>query len=70
AAHTNLDIAQGGVNDILADLLHLQETTMIEETYSEPYCKIAVYVPENELESIRLALVNNGAGQIGTEYTE
>ncbi|MBC1377620.1 Nif3-like dinuclear metal center hexameric protein [Listeria innocua] len=70
AAHTNLDIAQGGVNDILADLLHLQDTTMIEETYTEPYCKIAVYVPENELESVRLALVNNGAGQIGTNYTE
>lgn len=70
AAHTNLDVAQGGVNDILADLLRLQDTTIIEETYTEPYCKMAVYVPENELEPVRLALVNNGAGKIGTEYTE
>lgn len=70
AAHTNLDVAEGGVNDILADLLRLQDTTFIEETYTEPYCKIAVYVPENELEAVRLALVNNGAGKIGTDYTE
>ncbi|EFR96919.1 NIF3 domain protein, partial [Listeria ivanovii FSL F6-596] len=70
AAHTNLDVAKGGVNDILADLLRLQDTTFIEETYTEPYCKIAVYVPENDLEAVRLALVNNGAGKIGTEYSE
>lgn len=35
---------------------------MIEEIYLELYCKIVVYVLENELESICLVFVNNGVG--------
>ncbi|MCP4668220.1 MAG: Nif3-like dinuclear metal center hexameric protein [Deltaproteobacteria bacterium] len=30
--HTNLDVAKGGINDILADLLDLQEVEILKET--------------------------------------
>ena len=39
AAHTNLDVAPGGVNDMLASLLGLKETEIVEQTYSEPLYK-------------------------------
>lgn len=32
SAHTNLDIAQGGVNDVLAELLSLQNVRVLENT--------------------------------------
>lgn len=70
AAHTNLDIADGGVNDILAKLLALQNTTWIVPTHTENYMKIAVYVPEDSVEHVRLALMQNGAGKMGAEYEE
>ena len=31
SAHTNLDVVQGGINDILADLLGLQEVEVLED---------------------------------------
>ncbi|WP_163653099.1 Nif3-like dinuclear metal center hexameric protein [Listeria sp. PSOL-1] len=68
AAHTNLDIADGGVNDLLAELLELENTEVIVPTYHEDYAKIAVYVPEESHEAVRLALANNGAGEIGLGY--
>ncbi|AQY51176.1 hypothetical protein PWEIH_12100 [Listeria weihenstephanensis FSL R9-0317] len=70
AAHTNLDIADGGVNDTLSELLELTDTKVIVPTYFESYCKMAVYTPDFAEESIRLALVNNGAGKVSNLYTE
>lgn len=35
SAHTNLDCAKGGINDYMADMLGLEDTTVIEEVYSE-----------------------------------
>ncbi len=32
AAHTNLDVARGGINDILADLFELQDVEILETT--------------------------------------
>lgn len=40
AAHTNLDIAQGGVNDWLAEALGLQEVDVLVPTYEEALKKI------------------------------
>ncbi|EUJ51570.1 Nif3-like dinuclear metal center hexameric protein [Paenilisteria rocourtiae] len=70
AAHTNLDIADGGVNDVISELLGLMDTEIIVPTYTEKYGKIAVYTPDFAEESIRLALVNNGAGQFSDRYSE
>lgn len=65
AAHTNLDIAAGGVNDMLADCLNLQHRKPLVVTYQEPLYKLAVYVPETHIEQILDAFAVHGAGHIG-----
>lgn len=65
AAHTNLDIADGGVNDMLAAKLELEDVTILKETYREPLYKLAVFVPENHADSVRGVLGAAGAGTIG-----
>lgn len=65
AAHTNLDIAEGGVNDMLAAQLGLTGTEILQPTVSEPLYKLAVYVPESHLEAVRDAIADAGAGFIG-----
>ncbi|MCA1054862.1 Nif3-like dinuclear metal center hexameric protein [Rossellomorea aquimaris] len=65
AAHTNLDVAVGGVNDLLADALGLQETSVLLPTYSEGLRKLVVYVPKENSEELRKALGDAGAGHIG-----
>ncbi|SOC36312.1 Nif3-like dinuclear metal center hexameric protein [Ureibacillus acetophenoni] len=65
AAHTNLDVAVGGVNDLLADALELENNQILEETYSENLMKMAVFVPDGHAESVRVALAKAGAGHIG-----
>ena len=67
AAHTNLDVAEGGVNDLLANALHLQNLSLLEETYAEDLLKLAVFVPHAQAEQVRQALAQAGAGRIG-EY--
>ncbi|WP_088007986.1 Nif3-like dinuclear metal center hexameric protein [Indiicoccus explosivorum] len=65
AAHTNLDVAEGGVNDLLADALGLQETEVLVPTYEEELVKLGVFVPESHEETLREALGKAGAGTIG-----
>ena len=65
AAHTNLDVAPGGVNDLLAAALHLQHTQILDETYVENLMKLAVFVPQQEANALREALAKAGAGQLG-----
>ncbi|MBO0995223.1 Nif3-like dinuclear metal center hexameric protein [Bacillus sp. SD088] len=65
AAHTNLDIAKGGVNDMLAEALKLEYTSVLVPTYEQQLRKLAVYVPVEDEEKIRTALGEAGAGAIG-----
>ncbi|TWT26171.1 Nif3-like dinuclear metal center hexameric protein [Planomicrobium sp. CPCC 101110] len=65
AAHTNLDIATGGVNDLLAEALGLKDTKVLVPTYEAELVKIAVFVPESHEEQVREALGKAGAGAIG-----
>lgn len=66
AAHTNLDAAEGGMNDWLADTIGLSEDReIVEVTHYESYKKIAVYVPENASDKVREALHKAGAGEVG-----
>lgn len=69
AAHTNLDIAQGGVNDLLAECLQLENTQILEPTSSEKLMKLVVFTPKDSTNLVREALGKAGAGEIG-EYTE
>lgn len=65
AAHTNLDVASGGVNDLLADALQLENKQILEKTYHENLMKLAVFVPDEYAEKVRFALAKAGAGHIG-----
>jgi len=65
AAHTNLDIAKGGVNDVLANLLQLKDTKPLADIQHESLYKIVVFVPESHAEEVRNALNLGGAGHIG-----
>ncbi|HEY4624215.1 MAG TPA: Nif3-like dinuclear metal center hexameric protein, partial [Solibacillus sp.] len=56
AAHTNLDVAPGGVNDLLADALRLENRQILERSYEEKMMKLAVFVPAAESEAMREAL--------------
>ena len=68
AAHTNLDVAPGGVNDMLAERLGLKDTKVVEETYSERLYKLVVFCPVTHEDNIRQVLGQAGAGAIG-DYT-
>lgn len=65
AAHTNLDVAVGGVNDLLAEALQLVNTEVLVPTYEDNLKKLAVYVPEDHAEKVRNAIGTAGAGNIG-----
>jgi len=69
AAHTNLDIATGGVNDLLAAALRLENINILEPTSSEQLMKLAVFTPKQSTELVRTALAIAGAGEIG-DYTD
>lgn len=65
AAHTNLDIAKGGVNDMMATALGLENTEVLAPTSTIALKKLVVFVPETHAEQVRTALGNAGAGHIG-----
>lgn len=65
AAHTNLDIAHGGVNDLLSDALQLQNKSHLIKTSATSLYKLVVYVPDTHVEKVRQALGDNGYGHIG-----
>lgn len=65
AAHTNLDIAEGGMNDILADQLGLHATKSIVKLGTNKLFKVIVYVPDTHMEVLRNSLSEAGAGHIG-----
>ena len=65
AAHTNLDSATGGVNDILATKLNLQNTEPLAVSYTEKLYKLVVFVPKTHIEEVRKAVTEAGAGHIG-----
>lgn len=65
AAHTNLDSANGGVNDILADKLGLQKVEALDISYTEKLLKLIVFVPKAHADQVREAMTSAGAGYIG-----
>ncbi|MBI4831924.1 MAG: Nif3-like dinuclear metal center hexameric protein [Candidatus Lindowbacteria bacterium] len=67
-AHTNLDCAPGGVNDVLAQRLELRNARPLKVTREERNYKVAVFVPEDHADKVRAAMCDAGAGHIG-EYS-
>lgn len=65
SAHTNLDIAAGGLNDMMANQIGLLHCEGLETTATETLYKVVVYVPKTHAEAVRTALGEAGAGFIG-----
>lgn len=70
AAHTNYDIVEGGVNDILAGKIGLQDLSIFKSTQptnasESGTCKIVIFTPESHKDSILNALFESGCGLIG-----
>ncbi|WP_036818335.1 Nif3-like dinuclear metal center hexameric protein [Pontibacillus yanchengensis] len=68
AAHTNLDVTKGGVNDAMCEALGLEVEDVLVETKRESLYKLAVFVPSTHENHLREALGDAGAGHIG-EYS-
>lgn len=67
SAHTNLDAAESGINDWLADSIGISRTDreIVSVSSKTGYKKLAVYVPDESADKVRKALHNAGAGEIG-----
>jgi dinuclear metal center YbgI/SA1388 family protein len=71
STHTALDSAHGGVNDILAGIIGIENPKPIVQPTATTgdLCKIVVYLPKNDLENVSQAMFTAGAGSIG-DYSE
>lgn len=67
SAHTNLDVAPGGVSHLLADRLGLAPggRTVLEQTAEDYLLKLVVFVPLDHATALVEALTGAGAGWIG-----
>ncbi len=54
--HTNYDIADGGLNDLLAERLGLATAAPLQITSGQELIKLVVFVPEGHLEALRTSL--------------
>ncbi|MEM6327637.1 MAG: Nif3-like dinuclear metal center hexameric protein [Bacteroidota bacterium] len=67
AIHTNLDAQPGGVSFALADLLGLEDVTVLAPERGM-LRKLVVFAPQSHAEAVRRAMAEAGAGHIG-DYT-
>ena len=66
SAHTNVDAAEDGMNDWLADVLQLEKPyEIIDFSYQNTYKLLVLYTPEQDADKMREALHKAGAGQVG-----
>jgi dinuclear metal center YbgI/SA1388 family protein len=68
SAHTNLDKASGGLNDILAKRIGLDQVDVLVPENDAESCKLVLYVPADHEQQVLSALFQTSAGIIG-EYT-
>lgn len=64
-AHTNLDSAGGGVNQVLAEILELADIMVLNPDKAEKLYKLVVFIPEGHTEQVSKAMTSAGAGWIG-----
>lgn len=65
ASHTNLDIATGGVNDLLSEAIELENIEPLIPTHTESLVKLVVFTPVDYVQRVVDALSDAGAGHIG-----
>jgi putative NIF3 family GTP cyclohydrolase 1 type 2 len=64
-AHTNLDAAPGGTNDVLADVLQIGRRRPLEPIIGQGQCKVVVFLPPDDLSAVAGAAFAAGAGRMG-----
>lgn len=64
-AHTNFDVAPGGINDWLAERLQLQKTQPLQPGNLDALYKVTVFVPQEQAEVVHQAMAQAGAGRLG-----
>jgi dinuclear metal center YbgI/SA1388 family protein len=64
-AHTNADLAEGGVSEALALALGLGEIAPIVPAAADPLDKLVVFAPQDAAAPVRAAIAEAGAGRIG-----
>lgn len=65
AAHTNLDVAEGGISDMMASRLELLDLQILSPVSSGKLIKVVVFIPESHVEQVFQAMAEAGAGWIG-----
>ena len=65
SAHTNLDSAAGGLNDVCAEKLGLRDIRVLDSPRLPEYRKLAVFVPLTHEEAVLGALEDSPAGNYG-----
>ncbi|GAY73069.1 Nif3-like dinuclear metal center hexameric protein [Lentilactobacillus kosonis] len=68
SAHTNLDFADNGMNDWLADQLGLKKLVGMVPGYIDPVYRLTVQVPKVYAAAVRMSLVDAGAEVNNKEY--
>jgi dinuclear metal center YbgI/SA1388 family protein len=68
AAHTNLDVAPGGVSHVLASRLSLEDTVPLFPVEHASRVKVVTFVPSTHEDAVRDGMAKAGAGVIG-DYT-
>lgn len=66
--HTAWDNAAGGINQQLAEILNLREIAPLRPRTAADHFKIVTFVPEPQLDRVRQALWDAGAGTIGNYH--
>jgi dinuclear metal center YbgI/SA1388 family protein len=67
--HTAFDNTTGGINDILANRLGLENRVPLRRGEGPRQCKVAVFVPDSDLSKVSDAMFAAGAGVIG-QYSQ
>lgn len=65
SAHTNLDAAEAGINQWLAEKLELQNIQPLYNGPQEKLVKLTVFVPLTHIDQVKEAIHKAGAGYIG-----
>lgn len=65
SAHTNFDSVYGGLNDILAQKIGLEDLTVLSKPVDQEKCKLVFYVPIEQKNKILEKLFETKAGIIG-----
>jgi len=64
SAHTNYDIMEKGLNDVIAGRLGLVDVRPVS-AYQEKLFKFVVFVPVGSQEAVRKAICSSGGGRLG-----